>query len=307
MGVEPSGDAFNSIVFDERHRRPHNPMVNAGALATTDLVRGATPEHNMRRILDLMRTCAGDDRLEVDEVTLAAELRTADRNRATAYLMRADGMLEGDVETLLTLYLRQCSVPVTCAQLAVMAATLANGCINPFTGHRALPRNRVSDLRSVMYTCGMYDAAGQWAYDVGVPAKRGVAGGILAVRARQARDSRSLPGAGRLRQQRPRRERVQGDLHAARAARVRDRRRGRHARARRAVAERRASLSNTGSRRVRDGHVGCVRAAARRHRRHATAVASRYVVWTMPRIPRAPRPASTRKRRFGGSNPLVGS
>src|SRR5215216_7788464 len=128
-----------------------------------------------------MRACAGDNGLEVSERTFARELRHADRNRATAYLMRAEGMLEGDVEELLALYLHQCSVQVTCAQLAVMAATLANGAVNPFTGERVLPRDRVRDLLSVMYTCGMYDAAGQWAYEVGVPAKSGVSGGILAV------------------------------------------------------------------------------------------------------------------------------
>jgi glutaminase len=181
VGVEPSGDAFNSIVFDERNHRPHNPMVNAGALVTSDLVRGATTQRKCERIVDVLRACAGDESIEVDRRTLARELRGADRNRATAYLMRAEGMFEGDVEQLLELYLRQCSVHVTCAQLAVMAATLANGCVNPFTGVRALPRERVRDLLSVMYTCGMYDAAGQWAYDVGVPAKSGVSGGILAV------------------------------------------------------------------------------------------------------------------------------
>ncbi len=181
VGVEPSGDAFNSLVFDERHHRPHNPMVNAGALVTTDLVRGASTARKIERILDLLRTFAGDESLEVDGRTFAREMRGADRNRAAAYLMRADGMLSGNVEEILALYLRQCSVHVTCAQLAVMAATLANGCVNPFTGERALPRNRVRDLLSVLYTCGMYDAAGQWAYDVGVPAKSGVSGGILAV------------------------------------------------------------------------------------------------------------------------------
>ncbi len=181
VGVEPSGDAFNSIVFDERNQRPHNPMVNAGALVTSDLVRGASASRKCERIVGVMRTCAGDESLEVDGRTFTREMRAADRNRATAYLMRADGMLAGDVEELLGLYLRQCSVHVTCAQLAVMAATLANGCVNPFTGDRALPRNRVRNLLSVMHTCGMYDAAGQWAYDVGVPAKSGVSGGILAV------------------------------------------------------------------------------------------------------------------------------
>jgi glutaminase len=181
VGVEPSGDTFNSITFDERHHRPHNPMVNAGALVTTDMVGGSTGERKFERLLDVMRTCAGDESLEVDQRTYLRELRTADRNRATAYLMRAEDMLDGDIEQLLALYLRQCSVHVTCAQLAVMAATLAHGCTNPFTGEQALPRSRVRDLLSTMYTCGMYDAAGQWAYTIGFPAKSGVSGGLLAV------------------------------------------------------------------------------------------------------------------------------
>jgi glutaminase len=181
VGVEPSGDAFNSIVFDERHHRPYNPMVNAGALVTTDLVRGDSSERKLERLLGLMQVCAGDSALHVDERTVGREIRSADRNRATAYLMRAERMLDGNVEDLLSLYLHQCSVQVSCAQLAVMAATLANGCVNPITGERALPRSLARDVLSVMYTCGMYDAAGQWAYEVGVPAKSGVSGGILAV------------------------------------------------------------------------------------------------------------------------------
>ena len=181
VGVEPSGDAFNSIVFDERHRRPFNPMVNAGALVTTDLVRGKNPEEKLERILDRMRVYAGNDSLEVDQDTFEREMQTADRNRATAYLMRSQGMLHGDVEAILALYLQQCSVKVTCRDLAVMAATLANGCLNPLTGARVVPRSSVRDVLSVMYTCGMYDFAGQWAFEVGVPAKSGVSGGILAV------------------------------------------------------------------------------------------------------------------------------
>jgi glutaminase len=181
VGVEPSGDSFGSLVFDERHHRPYNPMVNAGALVTSDLVRGASSQRKFERILGVMRTCAGDSTLQVDERTFGREVRGADRNRAAAYFMRAEAMLSGDVEDTLALYLQQCSVQVTCAQLAVMAATLANGCVNPITGERALPQSRVRDLLSVMYTCGMYDSAGQWAYDVGVPAKSGVSGGLIAV------------------------------------------------------------------------------------------------------------------------------
>ena len=180
VGVEPSGDAYSSIVFDERNNRPYNPMVNAGALVTSDLVRGKDPAEKLERVLALLRACAGNESLEVDWETFELEMQTADRNRATAYLMRSQGMLSGDVEAILALYLQQCSVKVTCDDLAVMAASLANGCVNPVTGERVLARDRVRDVLTVMYTCGMYDAAGQWAFDVGVPAKSAVSGGILA-------------------------------------------------------------------------------------------------------------------------------
>jgi len=180
VGVEPSGDAFNSIIFDERNNRPYNPMVNAGALVTTDLVRGGDSAEKLERLLAVMRVYAGNDSLDVNWQTFERELETADRNRATTYLMRSLGMLAGDGEAILALYLQQCSVDVTCRDLAAMAATLANGCVNPVTGERALARDRVRDVLSVMYTCGMYDAAGQWAFDVGVPAKSGVSGGIFA-------------------------------------------------------------------------------------------------------------------------------
>lgn len=181
VGVEPSGDAFNSIVFDERNNRPYNPMVNAGALATTNLVRGKDSAEKLQRMLGILQRYAGNESLAVDEAIFEAEMRTADRNRATAYLMRSDGMLGGDVEDILALYLRQCSVKVTCRDLAMMGATLANGGVNPLTGEQALRRDVARDVLSVMYTCGMYDFAGQWAYQVGVPAKSGVSGGILAV------------------------------------------------------------------------------------------------------------------------------
>jgi glutaminase len=180
--VEPSGDAFNSIVFDERNNRPYNATVNAGALAATYLVEGVyTAEQALERLLDALRRYAGNRRLEVDEDTFEAEMRTADLNRATAYLMRSDGMLGGDVERILALYLRRCSVCATCQDLVVMAATLANGGVNPATGEHALTTRYLRDVLSVMHTCGMYDFAGQWAYRIGIPAKSGVSGGIMAV------------------------------------------------------------------------------------------------------------------------------
>lgn len=183
VGVEPSGDDFNSIslVFDERRNRPYNPMVNAGALVTTDLVRGEHPDSDIAGVLDILGRFSGNDKLTVDEDVFAREFETADRNRAISYLMRSLGMIGPDVEDNLALYLRHCSVKVTVRDLAVMAATLANGGINPATGVRALEAKYVRDILSVMYMCGMYNAAGEWAYSIGIPAKSGVSGAIMAV------------------------------------------------------------------------------------------------------------------------------
>lgn len=180
VGVEPSGEAFNAIRFDERHNRPFNPMVNAGALATSALVDGIDHEERLARILETLRAFAGREDLAVDPEVFDAELATDDHNRAIAYLMRSLGMLRGGVESVLSLYLMQCSVAVSCRDLAMMGATLANGYANPRTGQQVLPQRRVRDVLSVMHTCGMYNYAGQWAVEVGVPAKSGVSGGIVA-------------------------------------------------------------------------------------------------------------------------------
>lgn len=181
VGVEPSGNAFNSLLFDERHNRPFNPMVNSGALATTDLVAGGAYTQAWEKIREILRIYAANEELEADEEIFREEMRDTDRNRASAYLMRSQGMIGQEVENTLALYLRQCAVSVNCQDLATMAATLANGGTNPITGKEALTRPYVRDVISVMYTCGMYDFAGQWAYEVGIPAKSGVSGGILAV------------------------------------------------------------------------------------------------------------------------------
>ena len=181
VGVKPSADSFTTLGFDEATNRPYNPMVNDGALATTDMMLGPDFDESFERILEILHRYAGNDSLAADEETFRAECRGADRNRATAYLMRSNRMLAGDVDATLRLYLRQRSVHVTCRDLAVMAATLANGCVCPVTGERALAADHVRDVLSVMYTCGMYDFAGEWAYEIGVPAKSGVSGGIMAI------------------------------------------------------------------------------------------------------------------------------
>jgi glutaminase len=181
VGVEPSGDPFNSITFDDEHQRPHNPMVNAGALVAAYLVAGETPAEKVERILARLRAFTGVEDLEVDTELLADQLASADRNLAISYLMRSLGMITGSIEDNLLVYLSMCSVRVTCCELSVLGATLANGGLNPLTGERALDANHVRDVVSVMMTCGMYDAVGEWTTDVGIPAKSGVSGGIVAV------------------------------------------------------------------------------------------------------------------------------
>jgi glutaminase len=175
VGVEPSGNAFNAIVVDEHSHRPFNPMVNAGAIVTTGMVLNGGADG----ITDMLSTYAGRP-LTVDDTVFRSERATGDRNRAIAYLMRSLGKLD-DAEATLDLYFQQCSVLVTCHDLALMAATLANGGRHPITGARALEEKNVERVLSVMSTCGMYDYAGEWAFAVGLPAKSGVAGGVIAV------------------------------------------------------------------------------------------------------------------------------
>lgn len=179
VGMEPSGDAFNSILLDSADR-PHNPMVNAGAIVTVGLVGGATPSERFDRILRTMSGFAGRD-LEVDENVFESERRTGHRNRAIGHLLRTVGALIDDVDDVLEVYFRQCSIKVTSTDLAVMAATLAYGGVNPITGDRVVAAEAVADVLSVMFTAGMYDYSGEWAYRTGLPAKSGVSGGVAAL------------------------------------------------------------------------------------------------------------------------------
>lgn len=179
VGVEPSGDPFNSVSFDEANGRPFNPMINAGALVATSLVRGRDRAEKVERLLEKLRTYSGNPDLAVDEGVLAAEIEANDRNRALGYLMRSLGMISGDVEENLATYLSICAVRVTGRELADMGATLACGGRNPITGRQALAPQYLRDVITVMMTCGMYTAAGEWAYDVGMPAKSAVSGGLL--------------------------------------------------------------------------------------------------------------------------------
>lgn len=180
VGTEPTGDAFNAVTLEAGTGRPLNPMVNAGAIETACLVAGATPTEQRQRILSGLSSFAGRD-LSVDEDVLASEMQTGDRNRALAYLMRGAGSLSATVEDALEVYVAQCAITVTTDDLAMMAATLAAGGTHPVTGEQVVPGDVVGPVLSVMATCGMYDAAGTWLFRVGLPAKSGVSGAVLAV------------------------------------------------------------------------------------------------------------------------------
>ncbi len=180
VGVEPSGDAFNSISLAPDTGRPLNPMINAGAITSASLLPGAGPEEREQRVVEAYGRFAGRPLAVATEV-YEAERGTGHRNRAIGHMLRGADILEQNPELALDLYFRQCSVAVDCHDLSLMAATLANGGVNPLSGERVLGREYVDRVLSVMTTCGMYDSAGEWVVDVGMPAKSGVAGGVLAV------------------------------------------------------------------------------------------------------------------------------
>ncbi len=178
IGVEPSGEAFNSIRL-RADNKPFNAMVNAGAIACSGLIAESAGDEAFELIRQALGRFAGRD-LGVDAAVFESERSTGDRNRAIAYLLRTYGGVAGDVDRLLDVYFRQCSVLVTARDLAVMGATFANHGVNPLTGVTVASNYAVARTLAVMSSSGMYDFAGEWIYRVGVPAKSGVGGGILA-------------------------------------------------------------------------------------------------------------------------------
>ncbi len=180
IGVEPSGEAFNEISVDKTTKMPKNPMINAGAIAAVSLVPVGSPDERFTLIREFYSACAGRQ-LHLDAQVYASEKASGDRNRAIAYMLASFGVLDDDPDEVLDVYFRQCSLNVTSTDLARMAATLARGGVNPGTGRRVTTAAVVRRTLSVMVTCGMYDAAGDWVSAVGMPAKSGVGGGIVAV------------------------------------------------------------------------------------------------------------------------------
>lgn len=187
VGMEPTGDPFNSIVKLEMMNpsRPLNPMINAGAIAVTSLICGANNDEKVNRLLELTRKLCGSKNVTVNEKVFRSEHQSADRNRALVYFMRDSGILSGNAEDILEVYTRQCAIEVTCIQLAHMGAVLANEGRDLANGEQIVTAEHARIVKTFMVTCGMYNASGAFAIEVGIPAKSGVSGGILAVSPRQ--------------------------------------------------------------------------------------------------------------------------
>jgi len=184
VGVEPSGDPFNAIEFDPNTNRPYNPMVNAGAITVAGILHSVAGAAAFDLVLDRLSQAAGHQ-LKMDEAVYRSESETGHRNRGIGHLLRNVGALDGAVDEVVDLYFRQCSIVVTASDLARMGATLAHIGENPLTGQQVFDLYAVRNTLAVMFTCGTYDFSGSWAYDIGVPAKSGVGGGICGVVNRQ--------------------------------------------------------------------------------------------------------------------------
>lgn len=181
VGVNNTGLAFNSVMALELNGgHPMNPMVNAGAIATTALMTGADADEKWERIRDGLSAFAGRE-LPFDDEVYHSEMQTNERNRALGRLLSSYGRLSGDSDEIVDVYTRQCALNVTAHDLAVMGATLADGGVNPVTGERVVSADVCRDTLAVVAASGLYERSGEWLFEIGLPAKSGVSGGIVAV------------------------------------------------------------------------------------------------------------------------------
>jgi glutaminase len=181
LGVNATGLPFNSLAAIERNEDGRtNPMVNAGAIATTSLVPGATIEAKWQFVHDGLSQFAGHT-LPLNSEVYASALETNDRNHSIARLLRSYRRIEADPSETTELYTKQCSLNVSAKDLAVMGATLADGGVNPLTGQRVVDAASCRYALAVMATAGLYETSGEWLFDIGLPGKSGIGGGIVAV------------------------------------------------------------------------------------------------------------------------------
>lgn len=181
IGVNATGLPFNSVMAIELNaNRTMNPMVNAGAIASTSLAPGVNHAEKWRFLLDGLSRFAGRA-LALDEEVYASEAATNQRNQGIAWLLSSYGRMYWDPDEATDLYTRQCAVSITARDLAVMGVTLADGGVNPVTRERVLDADRCKRVLAVMATTGLYEQSGDWLYEVGLPGKSGVAGGIVTI------------------------------------------------------------------------------------------------------------------------------
>ena len=182
VNVEPSDEMFNSIINLEIKdaSRPLNPMINAGAIATTSLINGDNKNDVCNRILDFTRKITGNNLIDIDYEVYKSVKETGYRNRALANFMRSTNVFEDDPDDILDIYFKQCSIKVTAKDVARIGAMLAYDGILPWSGEKVISRDIARIVKTIMVTCGMYDESGKFAIDVGIPGKSGVSGGILA-------------------------------------------------------------------------------------------------------------------------------
>lgn len=179
VGMEPSGDAFNSFVkLEYTQSIPYNPMINAGAIVIASYLE---PLVSFDDMVKTCRTLCMDPDIALDENVFRSEMSNISRNRAIAYLLESKGYIDKNVEECLLFYVRMCSLSVTAQSLAGLGLLLANDGIHPDTGERLLKHQTVQIVKTIMLTCGMYDGSGQFAVRIGIPSKSGVGGGILSV------------------------------------------------------------------------------------------------------------------------------
>lgn len=182
VGMEPTGDAFNSIIKLEtiRPSKPLNPLINAGAIAIDSMLFENNIQESFSRLIEFFRVLTANNSLWYNEKVYESEKSTGYRNRALAHFMKDSKVLEGDVEEVLDLYFRQCSIEVNCMDIARIGAIIAMDGVDPNTGEKLVPKRIARIVKTFMVTCGMYDASGEFAIKVGIPAKSGVGGGIMA-------------------------------------------------------------------------------------------------------------------------------
>ena len=161
-------------------KKPCNPMINAGAIVTTSMIKGKDLKEKEEKMLNFFRTLAKNDNLKINYDIYESEKLTGDRNRAMAYLLKNDGFIDGDVDEVLELYFKQCSIEIDAVDLARIGVNLASYGVDIANGERIISESVSRMVKTFMITCGMYDASGEFAIKVGIPAKSGVGGGIMA-------------------------------------------------------------------------------------------------------------------------------